>query len=116
MRNARYAPWLEIADELEAFDGLIYGEGGPFSHVKEDLAQNPASCTAVAHWIRQKCEKGRWYWWDKSTMAGKTNWVVHSMYRLDAETGGRFEDTKSGRELLARLPLFEERIKQLAKS
>jgi len=114
VRNARYAPWLEIADELESFDGLIHGKGGPMSHVK-DFAQRASSCTAVARWIRYKCATGRWYWWDKSLLAGKVNWLLRILYSRIAEAGGWFEKAESGRELIARLPLFEERIKQLAK-
>lgn len=114
MKDARYAQWLQIADEFEALDELTYGKAGPLSHVK-DVEHRASSGIAVARWIRQKCETGRWYWWDKSTLAGKADWLLLSVNRRVDEAGGRFEATEAGRELIARLPLLKARIDQLAR-
>ena len=109
MKNdPRYAPWLEIADELVALHEFVYGAGGPFAH-RRDL---PFQLTGldVAAWIRNKCAVGRWYWWDKTSLVGQAKDPLHSFDYVIGDGGGRYEETEAGREMIARIEILKARI------
>lgn len=108
MTNSRYLPWLEVADELVTLHEFSYSDDGPFA----SFAHSPCMPTGseAADWIRQKCATGRWYWWDKSSLAAKANEPLHSMLRVIGDGGGRYEETEAGKKMLARIKHLEVRI------
>lgn len=77
MKDSRYAMWLEVADELESLHAFSYGPNGPFSHISGDELC-ASSGPMVAKWIRNKCKKGGWYWWDRGWLGGKAEEPLHS--------------------------------------
>jgi hypothetical protein len=109
MKNdPRYTPWLEIANELEALHGLIYGTGGCFEHRKDRPIQ--LSGLLAARWIRNKCATGWWYWWDKTTIAGKAEEPLRSLDYVIGDGGGRFEETEAGRAMIAKIKQIQMQI------
>jgi hypothetical protein len=112
--DPRYAAWLDIADELVALHEFVYGAGGPFAHSKNFPFQ--LSGPEAAKWIRNKCETGWWYWWDKTTIAGKAEEPLRSFQHVISDSGGLHEETEAGREMIARIKRIEERIARVSKS
>jgi hypothetical protein len=109
MRNdPRYAQWLEIADELVVLHEFVYGTGGPFAHRKDSPFR--LSGPEAANWIRNKCAEGRWYWWDKTTLAGKAREPLRSLDHVIGDSGGLYEETEAGREMIARIESLKARI------
>jgi hypothetical protein len=106
--DPRYAQWLEIADDLKALHEFVYGEGGPFVRFKDDPVRPTG--TEASNWIRNKCAKGRWYWWDKTTLAGKAEEPLRSLQRVIGDSGGLYEDTEAGREMIAKIERLHVRI------
>lgn len=111
MKNdPRYAPWLEVANELQALHELIYGTGGCFESRKD----RPAQLTGIraAQWIRNKCATGWWYWWDKTTIAGKAGEPLRSLNRVISEGGGfeLYETDEAGRAMIAKINHIQARI------
>lgn len=111
MKNdPRYAPWLEIAQALEALHALIYGDGGSFASRKDD----PYHLTGVeaAQWIRNKCATGWWYWWDKGWLGGKAEEPLRSLNRVISEGGGfeLYETDEAGRAMIAKINHIQARI------
>ena len=115
MKNdPRYAPWLEIADELVALHQFVYGAGGPFAHRRDSPFQS--SGTEAAKWIRNKCATGRWYWWDKTTIAGKAGEPLRSFQHVIGDSGGLYEETEAGREMIRRIERLQARIDAMNRS
>jgi len=110
-QDRRYGPWLDVANELVALHEYAYGENGPLAK----YANSPLMPTglATASWIRSKCASGRWYWWDKSTLAGKADEPLRSIERLIGDSGGLFEESERGRELIERIGRLHARIDDL---
>ncbi len=106
--DPRYAPWLAIANDLEALHEFVYREGGSFAHFKDD----PVRLTGLeaANWIRNKCAKGRWYWWDKGWLGGKAEEPLRSLQHVILDSSGLYEETEAGREMIAKIKRIEERI------
>jgi hypothetical protein len=107
--DPRYAQWLEIADELVKLHEFVYGPNGPFCHIKGDEVY-ASSGPEVAKWIRSKCAEGRWYWWDKGWLAGKASEPLHSLDHVIGDSGGLYEETEAGREMIARIESLKARI------
>ena len=109
MKNdPRYAPWLEIADELVALHEFVYSAGGPFAHRRDSPFKS--SGPEIANWIRDKCAKGRWYWWDKTTLAGKAAEPLRSFEHVIGDSCGMYEETEAGREMIAKIERLYTRI------
>ena len=109
--NSRYSPWLKIANDLQALHEFVYGETGPFIH----LRNNPIRPTGAegAEWIRNKCVTGHWYWWDKGWLEGKAEEPLRSIQHVIADCNGLYEETEAGRELIARIKRIQEHIKSM---
>jgi hypothetical protein len=112
MSDIRYVPWLLVADNLESLHQFVYGVNGPLPHRRE-LGHEYIKPTGeeVARWIRLKCTNGIWYWWDKTTLAGKAEQSLRSLEKVFGDWGpGAFEDTKAGPETNARIQRVRELI------
>lgn len=111
MRDPRYAPWLSIADDLEALNGFVFSNTGPFSHLRDE----PFGSTGLeaARWIRNKCATGRWYWWDKTTISGIARTPLQSFQHVINDSNGLYEEMESGREFIKRIQRIKERIKKV---
>ncbi|WP_218151277.1 hypothetical protein [Roseateles sp. YR242] len=112
MHNSRYSLWLEVANELVTLHEFAYSGEGPFA----SFANSPCMPTGIeaADWIRKKCQTGRWYWWDKTSLAAKAHEPLHSMLRVIGDGGGRYEDSEVGKEMLARIRRLDARIAEVA--
>lgn len=106
--DIRYTQWLEIADDLKALDEFVYSQGGPFFHRKD----NPFGPTGEnsSNWIRAKCAQGRWYWWDKTTLAGKAEEPLRTLERVIGDSGGLHEGTENGRAMIEKIERLRARI------
>ncbi len=107
-RNHRYTAWLEIADELVALHEFAYGAVGPFAQRRDKPLQSTGLSAAI--WIKNKCATGKWYWWDKTTLAGKALDPIRSFQHVISDSGGYYEETEAGRELIARMERIESRV------
>ncbi len=90
----KYNAWRQIAEELERLHALAYEGNGPFAHRKESPFR-PTGLEASA-WLKQKVQRGGWYWWDKSTLAGKAEEPLRSLERVFSDGAGRYEETIEG--------------------
>lgn len=106
--NSPYFRWLKIADELDAMHEFIYSDVGPFGHVR-DSPMRPTG-KEVAEWIRLKCSKGRWYWWDKTTLSGKADGALKTIKRVISDGGGIWEEKQGGLEMIKKIRYLEELI------
>ena len=114
-RDSRYVQWLGIADELVDLIEFVYGDGGSFAY-RKNSPSGMATDLRIAEWIRDKCQKGGWYWWDKTTIAGKAEAPLRHFIRLVIEGGGRYEETVAGREMIARIERLQARINAASKN
>jgi hypothetical protein len=105
-KDPRYVVWLKIADELDALHEFIYSDLGPFPK------QSPLRPTGkeAADWLRQKCSTGRWYWWDKTTVADKAKEPLRIIMRVVGDSGGLYEETEAGQKMLAEIKSLHEQI------
>ena len=112
-RDARYAQWLFIADELEAFHHFLYDKGGywyqPYRGYEND------KFLWAAEWLRRKCAAGWWYWWDKTTMGARAYEPLHTLYRFIGDAGGEYESNPEGRAVIARADALQLHIDRLSK-
>lgn len=106
--DPRYTQWLEIADDLTKLDEFVYGEPSLFAHRKNDTFR-PTGIEA-SDWIRHKCAKGGWYWWDKTTIAGKAEEPLHTLQRVIGDNSGLYENTDIGREMIAKIERLNAKI------
>lgn len=106
--DLRYTQWLEIADDLEALHEFVYGKGGPFARFKDEPARPTAA--EASNWIRKKCAKGRRYWWDKTTLGGKAEEPLRSLQRVIGDSGGLYENTEAGQQMIAKIERLHARI------
>lgn len=107
-QDIRYMPWLEIADDLTALHEFIYGESDLFARFK-DSPVRPTGIE-VSNWIRNKCAKGRWYWWDKTTLAGNAQSPLRSIQRVIGDNSGLYEKTDIGREMIEKIERLRAKI------
>lgn len=108
IHDIRYAHWLEIADDLKALHEFIYSKKGPFFH-RKDAPFRPTG-EDNSNWIRAKCLQGRWYWWDKTTLAGKAEEPLHTLQRVIGDGGGLYEGTKNGHAMIEKIERLRARI------
>lgn len=107
-RDSRYDKWLNIADELVQLHEFVYGVGGPFAHRRESPFR--LSSLEAASWIRDKCARGRWYWWDQSSLAAKAMEPLRSFEHVLADGSGLHEETEAGRLMVAMIEQLKARI------
>jgi hypothetical protein len=106
--DSRYMLWLEIADELAALHEFAYSDAGPFASFRDDPCRPTGK--EVGEWLRHKCSTGRWYWWDKTTLAGRAGEALRSIQHVIGDSGGLYEETEAGREMLDRIQSLHGRI------
>lgn len=108
-RDARYAQWLQVAQELEHLHHTAYGPGG----FLESARQRPFKPTPLeaAAWLRKKCAVGWWYWWDKTTLWAQANWPLRSMLRMVSE--GNWDMSEEGRAFISQVMALQARIAKI---
>lgn len=106
--DLRYKQWLEIADDLEALHAFVYGESGPFARFQDEPVRPTAA--EASNWIRNKCAKGYWYWWDKTTLEGKAEEPLRTLQRVIGDSSGLYEDKEAGEEMIAKIERLHARI------
>jgi len=109
----QYAPWIEVADELLSLHAFAYGVEGPL----EKFRASPLRPTAqeVAEWLKSKCAVGRWYWWDKSTLAMRAQEPLNALDRMLGDSAGLYERSRQGRELIARVAAVRSKLAAVQK-
>jgi hypothetical protein len=112
-RDQRYEPWLAIADELNSLHAFAYGEDGPFSHISDSPLEPTGN--VVGSWMREKCANGYWYWWDKTTLAGKANECLNSFLHVIGDANGLYEETVAGRRLIADIRRNKAEVERLSR-
>jgi hypothetical protein len=105
--KAPYIPWISVAAELRSLHGFAYGSEGPL----HKLENSPLRPTAVetAEWLQKKCDVGRWYWWDKTTLAMHAEEPLRSIERMIGD-GGLYEQDPQGIALIARISAIRATI------
>lgn len=108
MKDTRYLAWCDIADELDALSTFAFSEFGPWS----SRPYSDALGSYAAEWIRKKCNRGWWYWWDRSTLYAVAMQPLRNYNRIESE-GGLDDTTEAGKELKARIERLRTNISKL---
>ena len=111
--DARYAAWLNVADELEAFRLFLYEKSGYWHQPSEGYQVD--QFLRSAKWLRRRCAKGWWYWWDRGWFGGVASEPLHTLYRFIGDAGGEYESNPEGRAVIARADALQLRIDRLSK-
>jgi hypothetical protein len=109
----KYNEWLRISVELERLHAQAYEGNGPFAH-RQSSPFRPTPLEAAA-WLNKKIQRGGWYWWDKSTLAGRAEEPLRSLERVFSDGSGRYEESIKGAEVVRQIDAIRGLVNCLLK-